>query len=64
VLEISVYKIYFWFYKLNIIRKKSFREEHDAFVEYSCGIISTPDNVELITGKVHFVLQSTVLGYV
>jgi len=56
-------KKYFWFYKLNIIKKKSFREEHSAFNAYSRGIIRIPDNVELIIGKVPFFLQSTVLGY-
>lgn len=46
------------------MRKKSFREEHDAFDAHSRGIMWIPDNVGLITGKVHFSLQSTVLGNV
>lgn len=63
-LEISMYKTYFCFYKLYIIQKQGFREERDAFDAYSHGIIWIPDNAELITGKVHFFLQSMVLGYV
>jgi hypothetical protein len=48
------------FYKLNITKNKSFREEHDAFDAYLREniVIWTPDNVELgpIIGKVHFLL--------